>query len=262
MSNTTAVEGMHFLTQSPVRVQILELLYENGDLQKRSLMDQINASRVTVRRNIIALEERDLITITGRTCVITILGEVVVEDVLPALGSTDAVERLRPFMRWFPEDELGFDVRTLADATVVVSDTSNPYAPVNRHLEIMRSANQFRCLLPAVGLQPMTVARDRVIEEDQEQEVVFGANVASTLREEKEYAEVIGELVESENCELFVTSSELTYYLGLCEECVQIGVEDDDGMPRALVETTADEVREWADQTYNQYLVQTERFTL
>ncbi|WP_246999295.1 hypothetical protein [Halosolutus gelatinilyticus] len=68
MSTTTSVEGMHFLTQSSVRVRILELLYEAEVLSKRELRDRIDASRVTVRRNVIALEDRDLITVANRTC--------------------------------------------------------------------------------------------------------------------------------------------------------------------------------------------------
>ncbi|TYL36094.1 transcriptional regulator [Natronococcus pandeyae] len=251
---------MHFLTQSPVRVRILELLYENGELQKRELRDRIDASRVTVRRNVNALEERDLITITGRTCEITAFGEVVVEDVLPALKTVDVLERLRPFVRWFPDDELEFDMRALEDATIITSDSNDPYAPVNRHIEVMENADRFRGLLPAVGLPAMTVAYDCTVEAGYQHEIVISERLAQTVLNRRGYKELLDEMLASGNCNLFVSDREIRFYLGLFEECVQIGVEDDDGTPKALVETDAEEVREWAEQTYDHYLTQAKPF--
>ena len=48
VSNETAVEGLHFLTQSPVRVRLLVLLAAEGRLRKRALQDRVDVSRVTV----------------------------------------------------------------------------------------------------------------------------------------------------------------------------------------------------------------------
>ena len=260
MANATAIEGVHFLTQSPVRIRILELLYENEEMLKHDLKDRVDAARVTVRRNVDALEERDLIVATGQTRELTPLGEVVVEDVLPAVRVADVVERLRPFIRWFPEDDLEFDLRALADAKIVVSDTSDPYAPVNRHLEVMQTATQFRWLLPAVGLQPIMIARDCVVEDGTDHEMVVDEAVAETLRAESAYQSVVSDLLSADNCRLFV-AGEIAYYLGLCETCVQIGVEDNSGLPRALVETDATDVREWAERSYDQYRRQATPFT-
>ncbi|WP_152421333.1 helix-turn-helix transcriptional regulator [Natronococcus amylolyticus] len=253
MSTTTGVDGMCFLTQSSVRIRLLETLYDEQRLRKRELRGRFDASRVTVRRNVAALEERDLVAVTGRTCEITPLGELVVEDVLPALSLVDVVERLRPFVRWFPDDELEFDLRALEDATVIAASSSDPYAPVNRHIEAMEHADRFRCLLPAVGLPAMTVARDRVVDGGSEHELIYGREIAVTVRSQPEYERLIDEMLESRNCELYVADRGLEFYLGLFEDGVQLGVENDDGVPRALVETDAEEVREWAERTYDRY---------
>ncbi len=262
MSNATAVEGVQFLTQSTVRVHILELLYETGGLRKCELRDRVDASRVTVRRNIDALEDRDLVAVAGGRRELTILGEIVVEDVLPAFDTAGTVERLRPFVRWFPENDLGFDVRSLADATVIVSDSTNPYAPVNRHFEAVQTADRIRCLLPTVGLYPLSAVRDRVVETDRRHEIVIDETVASTLSTETSYEQVVADLVAAENCTLSVTPRELAYYLGLCDNSVQICVGGEDGLPRVLVETDADDVREWADKTYEQCRRRAEPLTL
>ncbi|TYL37301.1 transcriptional regulator [Natronococcus pandeyae] len=251
---------MYFLTQSPVRVRLLEKLYDEGDAQKYELREAFDTSRVTVRRNLNALEDRDLITISGRTCEISPLGDVVVEDVLPAVNRVHFVERLRPFVRWFPVDDLTFDIRALEDSTIVTANESDPYAPVNRHIEAMENADRFRCLLPAVGLPAMNVARDRVVEDGWQYECIYTPGLASTLRNQPEYAELVDELSEAPNCDLFIAEDRIRYYLGLFDHRVQIGVEDDNGVPKALVDTDAAEVREWAEQTYDHYLEQAEPF--
>lgn len=64
--------------------------------------------------------------------------------------------------------------------------------------------------------------------------------------------DLVGELLECDPDPVGCLVVE--FDLGLCDDCVQIGVEDANGMPRALVETGADEVREWAQQTYERYL--------
>lgn len=260
MANTTAVEGLQFLTQSPVRVRILELLGDADGMEKRELRERIDVSRVTVRRNVRALEERGWIEIEDRVCSITVLGSLVLEDVSPALETTAVVERLRPFLRWFPEAELEFDARALADATIVTADSTDPYAPVNRHIEAVEEAGRFRGLFPVVGLQAMTVGRDRVVEDDCRHELVVSSLLEPTIRDRPEYRELVDEMLVSGNCDLFVADCEIPFYLGLFDAAVQVGVEDDEGVPQALVETDAEEIREWAERTYEAYLKRADPF--
>ncbi|WP_126663685.1 helix-turn-helix transcriptional regulator [Haloterrigena salifodinae] len=256
------VDVVNFLTQSPIRVAILQRLRETDRLTKAELREEADASRVTVQRNLNALEERELIRCRVREYEIRPLGEVVAEELESTTETMAFVERIRPFCRWFPDDELEFDVCALADATVVVSDSTDPYAPVNRHIEAMERADRFRCLLPAIGLPALTVARERVVEHDQSQEVVHSATLESTLRSEPEYRELVAEIRAHEACTMRVADRKLTYYLGLFDDVVQIGVEDDDGIPRALVETDASEIRAWAEETYECHLEQSEPLSL
>ncbi|MFW6320600.1 MAG: helix-turn-helix transcriptional regulator [Halohasta sp.] len=254
MSNTTKVESARFLTQSSARVRLLELLYEDGPLRKRELRDAVDASRVTVRRNVNALEDHDLIAVSGRRCELTALGEIIVEDVLPALETADLVDRLRPFVRWVPDGELDFDLRALGDAHIVVSTPTDPYGPIDRHIAAIETADWCRLLLPAIGIQPMTVARDRLVDDESVHELVVSEAVAATLRTRPTYRTLIEEMVDSGNYDLYCTDHGVPFYLGVFEELIQIGVTDDDGQPRALAETNASEIREWAERTYDEYL--------
>ncbi|ADB59313.1 hypothetical protein Htur_0413 [Haloterrigena turkmenica DSM 5511] len=256
------VAVVNFLTQSPVRIAILDRLDETDRLSKTELRDEFDVSRVTVQRNLDALEDRDLIRSHVHEYEIRPLGELVADELDATIDTIAFAERIRPFLRWFPETALEFDVRALADATVVVSDSTDPYAPVNRHIEAIERADRFRCLLPAIGLPALTVAHERVVEHDQRQEIICSPALESTVRSEPEYRDLVADITSHDDCTMRVADSELTYYLGLFEEVVQIGVEDDDGIPRALVETEASEIRTWATRTYDCYRERSEPTSL
>lgn len=256
------VAAVNFLTQSPVRVAILDRLDETDRLSKTELRDEFDVSRVTVQRNLDALEDRDLIRSDVHEYEIRPLGELVADELDATIDTIAFAERIRPFLRWFPESALEFDMRALADATVVVSDSTDPYAPVNRHIEAMERADRFRCLLPAIGLPALTAAHERVVEHDQRQEIICSPVLESTVRSEPEYRDLVADILSHDDCTMRVADRELTYYLGLFEAVVQIGVEDDDGIPRALVETEAPEIRSWATRTYDGYRERSEPTSL
>lgn len=262
ISNTDGIEGVNFLTQSPVRMRILQLLHETDRQTKEEIRTEIDAARTTVQRNLDALAERGWITNDLREYAITSLGTAVFTDVSTAADTVRIVETFAPFLRWFPEDELEFDIRSLTDASITVSDTTTPYAPLNRHIELLKEADRFRCLLPSIGLQPMLVARDCIVRHGQTHESVISGELEQTIRTEQEYAELLEEMLEADHYDAFVSNETIAYYLGIADDRVQIGVEDDDGIPRAIVETSADEIREWADQTYRSYKSRARPLTL
>jgi len=257
-----AIGAVNFLTQSPVRVELLRRLDEADRVSRTELRDQFDVSRVTVKRNLDALEERDWITNSRQEYRIRPLGSVVVEAIETALVTANFAETIRPFLRWFPEDELTFDVRELADATVVVSSATDPYAPVNRHIEAIRRASEVRCLLPAIGLPAMRAVRECLAEREQRHEVVFSPEIEATIRAEREYRELAAELAAFDRYAARVSEREIGYYLGRFDDIVQIGVEDDDGVPQALVETDSDEIRRWATRTYESYRSRSRPFAL
>lgn len=257
----TAVDTVNFATQSPVRVDILQQLAATDRLTKTDLHERFDVSRVTIQRNLEALEERDWIHSDVHEYEISPLGELVATELASVVDTVDFAERIRPFLRWFPADDLTFDVRALADATVAVSDATDPYAPVNQHIEAMERADHARFLLPAIGLPAMSAARD-CLERGQRQDLVYTPALVSTIRSEPEYRGLLEEMLSFDGCRVRVADREIAYYLGLFGDAVQIGVEDDDGIPRALVETGAAEIREWGQRTYESYWEGADPFSL
>lgn len=247
------VEDVSFLARSESRVRLLEEIYEQQVIEKNELKERVDASRTTVQRNLDALEERGWIEGDNRTYAITPSGQPVTEQLLRLLDTVYAAKRLQPFLEFAPHEQFDLDFHRLATADITVADETDPYAPVNRHIALMKDTEQFRCLLPAVGLQPMMVARTCVIEHGYRHEVVLDPGVADTLRSDDIYRDVLADLVSSDRARLLVSDDPVPFYLGLADDAVQIGVGDDEGTPRGLVESDASDVRRWANRTYGEY---------
>lgn len=238
-------------------MRILELLHESDGQEKQELQAEIDAARTTIQRNLDALLEQGWITNDQRTYAITPLGEAVFSEVATATETVYIVDEFGPFLRRFPKTELGFDIETLTEASITVSSAHSPYAPLNKYIDVLQDADRFRCLLSTVGLQSLVPARNCIVRQGQPHEAVFSADLARTLRTESEYANQLEKLLEAEHYDAFVADTEISYYLGIADDCVQIGVEDD-GILQAIVETNAEEIREWAEQTFQSYRTRAE----
>jgi hypothetical protein len=69
-------------------------------------------------------------------------------------------------------------------------------------------------------------------------------------------------MLATDRFDLSVYDGEVPYYLGVLDETVQIGVEDENGMPRALLETDVEGLGEWASDTYAQYRERSTPFSM
>jgi predicted transcriptional regulator len=248
-----AVDDVAFLARSPTRVRILRELDASRRLDRATLGDRLDVARTTLTRNLDPLADRGWIEAGDATVyTITLAGEAVLTD-FERLSETVAVtEAFAPFLRAVPRSTFDLHPRHLAGADLVVASPSDPYAPVNRHVEAVADADRYRALLPAVGLSAMESAMDGLAE-GASQELVVEASVAETLRSKPAYARRLADAPENGELRLFVTEETVPFFVGIYPTGVQIGVADENGKPQALVESDADAVRSWAEQTYATY---------
>lgn len=250
-----ALNEIDFLARSANRVKLLHELLDSGRLERDDVKACCEASRTTLQRNLDALCEHGWIQNTNRTYALTPSGEIVIEAFSELVETIQLERELQPVLNWLPTSELDIDLTTLSNATVITPDPSNPYAPVNRHIDAMESTDRFRCMLPAIGLQPMTIAHERIVDNGCTHEIIVDRGVAETLRSDPSYAGLIDEMTETGRCHVYTYGGDLSFYLGLTDDVVQIGVEDDEGVPRGLVEidATSGDVRERAERIYADY---------
>lgn len=260
LTNHNSVEDINFLTQSPVRVQILELLRKEGELSKSDLIERFDVSRVTIQRNIKALKRRDLIDNSHPTYTITPLGELVIQEVTPLTELMGIARNLRPFLKWIPRDSFDLDPRTLADATVLPFDPTDPYNWVNYHVDRLNSISHARMTLPMIGGEAWDVTTERVLDDELEAEFVADSDVADTLCTNSRYSKTIEQLLATDRFTLFVYDERLPYGIGLLDQYVQMVVADDEGVPQALVETESYAVYNWAETKFEFYRAEAEPF--
>ncbi|WP_276301504.1 helix-turn-helix transcriptional regulator [Halorussus lipolyticus] len=234
------------------RIDALESVRESGK-DKRELVEDLDCSRSTVDRSIRELESRGLVTHSAGEYRPTTFGRLATAEYRRFEERVETMKRLRPALEWLPVEEFALDFGCLADAEVIVSTPSDPYAPANRHADVASQAETFRALLPAVGLNQLEAGRASAVEDDQRQHVVVQPDVAEQLRAKPHYAEKIREMVDTGRVDISVYDGTIPYFLGLYDETVHVGVEDDDGIPRALIETDAEEVLDWAESTFAEY---------
>lgn len=269
MSNNHHLESMEesiqevfFLARSTNRIHLLKTLREEGELARRDLQDFLDFDRTTLQRNIVALKEHGWIEEKAQTYAITPTGEMIVDEFMNLIDTVGFARKVTSIVEFIPE-ELDLDLTRFSDddLSVIVTDPSSPYAPVEHHMNAMKHSHRFRCILPAAGLQPMHAARDCVVDRGQVHEAVVDAEVANVFQTHPEYSNLFNEMASKPHCEFFVHDGTLEFYLGLTDDTVQVGFQDDEGLPRGLIESGAESVRKWAEQTYERFKLKTSKLT-
>lgn len=255
------VENIELLARSEHRVRILDLLCEHGSLEKHALGSRLDASRTTVGRNLAALEEQGWIRRTNGDCTITRQGELVAKAFDDLVGEVELAAKLQSFMQWVPDGSLDLDLSLLADAEVTLAQPGDPWAMVNRHVNAIEKTSDDRVVLPVTGLHAFEAIHRKIVDGDARAELVAAPSVAETFRTNPDYAPLFEELVATDRFEVRVYDGTVPYYLGVLDSTVQIGVDEEED-PRALLETTNEEVREWALEQYRGYKRRSHEFSL
>lgn len=247
------VNEVAFLVGSPHRIRILQELFERGTRTRDDLRDCVDASRTTVQRNVQALEERGWITNSSVEYSITPCGALVAAELLDVIETTALATELRDVLRWLPQSEIGFDLHELQDARITVSRPANPYAPANRHAETLAETGRFQGLITSLSLPALNAVHPRVAAEEGDWTIVAGVEALDTLDSSPEYADGFEDFRDADCVDLYSYDGSVPFYLGLVGETVQLGLENDEGMPQALIESDSPAVRDWAERTLAEY---------
>jgi len=246
------VEKISFLARAPSRVRILEFLSASAPATERELRGQLSQSRSTISRGVDSLIEAGWVRERPAGLELTPTGALVIEDFLGLAETMATAEELWPFLEWFPLSEFDLAVDDLQTGTVTAAVDGDPYAPAREHTTLIRTADRFRALLPSIGQQAISEAHRRILAGDLEATLIVSPSVETRIRTDQ-LAPQFEEMFSTGRLTVLVAES-VPLFLGLADgRATQIGVEDDDGMPRALFETEAEAVHEWADALFADY---------
>jgi predicted transcriptional regulator len=123
---------------------------------------------------------------------------------------------------------------------------------INRHVRVVEQTEAHQCLLPLVGLHGHKAAHKQIVDNGATGEIIVGPDALDTLLSDSDYAELTQEMAATGRFSLFQYDGDIPYFVGVLDDVVQIGV-DDDGTPRALLESQRSQVRAWAEDTFEEY---------
>lgn len=249
--DTTPLDQVRFLARADSRVAVLDYLADSGPATRRTLRSDLDASRTTVGRAVRSLAEAGWVEDAGGGVQLTHAGRVVAVEFASLLETMRTVDELAEFLRWFPPSVEAPAFHRADDVEVTTSTDADPYAPARTQSKILHTADSLRFLLPATDLESTETIVEQVTEHGLEAETVVSPGLEPTF-ESGDFAPLIREMVASGRSPIYVSPDPLSFYLGLADDGrVQVGVADDEGLPRALLETTDDDVREWAERVYD-----------
>jgi len=247
---TEAIDSVSFLSRAESRVCLMESLLENEPLDQRALQERLEYSRSTITRSLDSLAEVSWVTATSEGYQLTPVGRLVISDFRELLATVETTESLAPFLEWFPLSSYDISLDALRGGEVTTASKGDPLAPARTQTELLQSSSRFRGLFPSVNIEGTRLVHERTMNADLEADIVVSSDVDEMLRCEP-FAPLVSELLSSDRYTIHV-AEDVPVYLGIADETtVQIGVEDDDGIPRALLETTDESVLTWAESLFS-----------
>jgi len=239
-----ALDEIAFLASSENRVAVFETLVD-APRDRHEILEEVDASRVTITRALRELESRGWITGTGQAYAVTPSGEWVCEAFVRLVDEMAAENRLRGPLQWFPSELLTFDVQCLRDADVVLVDRSDATAFVRRVVEFHRSGERIQGVTRVTA--PVLVENhwELTVRGDTRLEMVVTPEVLDAVGSHPESARLVREMLDEPNVRLSVSDG-VPMTVGVVDDCVGINLTDDAGVIKGGLLSDDETVHEWA----------------
>ena len=245
----TSLSNVEFLSRSVHRHAALEALIERPH-DRADLRESIGASSSTIGRVIDDLEAKGWITRIDHHYEVTQVGKLVGGEFARLLETMEAVEQLQEVIDWLPTEQMEFDITTLQDANITTATQSSPFIPILRMADSLGTASHIQMLASSVIPPVLTAVRDAVVNEAQTFEAVIPAGFLDDVSAETDMRTQIQEILDSSQATVLRSDSEVPYTMAIADETLLIEGTDEQGIPRALIETTNRSAVAWAESVY------------
>ena len=248
----STLEDIEFLARSPNRIAVLDALCA-GARERSTLLESIGMSRVTLGRCLAELEERGWIERDGHEYALTPLGELVIRAFGMLRETVATTRKLDAVIEWLPTAHLGFDLTRLADAEITVPTSADPYMLIRRSAVRLGEADDVRVVSHAMAAETLEANWRATTEGTQTFEAVFESDAIAVAAKDPGMRAHLRELLECERAAIYVYEGGIPYVMVITDDVVMFGLSDDEGTPRAIVETDDDTVYSWAEATIEDY---------
>lgn len=247
------LEEIQFLANSANRIGVLDTL-TNGPSTRRELQEETGIPRSTAARVLDEAEARGWVTSEGSQYKITPRGEVMVSEFCAYMETTKGIHHLGKAIEWLPEPVHALDFRYFRDADITLPTEDNPTAPVDRGMELLRAANEFRTLTQNSIPEYMKIISDRVVRGQLDFEGVIEAAHIQTLRDNPKRAATWHDFAHR----MWVVDDPIPINMHIIDETAVIWLCDenhagDDVIIKGLLESEHPSVISWLESLYEEY---------
>ncbi|WP_440763811.1 helix-turn-helix transcriptional regulator [Natronorubrum sp. DTA7] len=246
-----ALLDIEFLARSEHRVAVLDALSEDA-FDRRDLCDVTGASNPTVGRIIRDLEDRGWIVRDDGRYEPTPLGEFVTERFVELWSGMATARTLRDVWRWLPREMEGFTVDLFADAEVASPGPGYPYQPIERVTQLLESTDAIRGFGTTLYKSGNLEVFCRRVIDGMDVEYIYAPRILRTIVAWN--PELTAEALACENCTILLHDAlpdDDRCGLNIMDDCIGIcGHDRESAQLEAVIDTSAPEAREWANEVY------------
>lgn len=248
-----ALEDIAFLVGAPSRTTVLDAVMAEP-ATPAELHSRTAVSRTTLWRTLTGLEERGWVVREGGAYECTAAGRLVATALAECVETVQAVDHLADVLQWLPTDEMPFDLVRLREAEVAVPNPGDPQAPMRLATRQVREAERVRILTHATVPGVIETLSERAVAGDLDLTFVVTPAVLDASLADPRSADRLDRLLAADGVEGYRYDGEIPHLLALLDgDRVGIGVDDDAGRPRAVLDVSDPEVARWAEETFDAY---------
>jgi predicted transcriptional regulator len=248
----SALSDIEFLALSENRVEVLTLLAERRHT-RRELEAETGASQATLGRILTDFQERSWVHKEGSEYVTTATGRLVAQGFGDLLEILETEQELRGLVRYLPTHAMDFDLRHLADASIVTPTQTRPNAPVQRLLNLVEEASEVRAFSHAFNEQNLTVVERRASAGKLDFSGVFSRSAIEALAEDADLRERLLTLLDAPATTIRVREEGIPLAVTIADGTVHLLLRDETGILQASIDTDTEAVRSWATDTFEHY---------
>ncbi len=238
----------------PVLVEIRDA--EEGLLQ-RDLRDRLGQSKSTVHRKVKWLEDQGLVE-RDDTYTVSQLGAVVTRKFESCAEEVEAAAEFVEFLDVVESTDLR--IEDIRGGRVTRASEDNPFQPMTRLGELAVGVEDARVLTGSMAPQGFSVGRRGVRTGEMTLDLVVDTDIVDTVDVSGWYGEGLEEDLDSGNLEIWV-HQDVPHRIGVLDDELVLGTEDENGMPDALLETGEPSAVEWAHDEIDRYIEEARQLT-
>jgi len=226
-------------------------------LRQSEILERLDVSKSTTHRQMNRLNQMDFVVKEDDGYSLTDLGGAVAERTGEYVSEVSTAHEYREFLDTLNGADLSLS--EVSDAEVTRATTDSPVAPLVRLAELTADASEVLALTNSVAPESFKVSREKMRDGEQEVDMVIDGRIMESLRSSDWFGEEVRQDLSAGTLRLWVHDEPVPYQIGVMDDRLCLGAEDENRMPVAMLETENESAVEWAQREFKRYRERAER---